>query len=140
MRLNAWRIPITRQSIRTRASCIAAAALLAAAPIAAAQAQTVEQFYKGRTVDLLVSSAPGGIGDIASRLVARHLRRFIPGQPNIVVQNLPGQSGVVLTNRLYNTLPKTGEVIAFVERGPPQLAILGNPNAKFDPLRFTWLG
>jgi tripartite-type tricarboxylate transporter receptor subunit TctC len=118
---------------------VAAAGWLAD-PVSTARAQTVEEFYKGRTITLLVSSAPGGISDIASRLVARHLHRFIPGQPSIVVQNLPGQSGVILVNRMYNALPKTGEVIAFIERGPPQLAILGNPNVKFDPLRFTWLG
>src|SRR5262249_53870609 len=95
------------------------------AAIGTARAQSVEQFYKGRTVTLVVSSSPGGVSDIAGRLVARHLHRFIPGEPTIVVQNLPGQSGVILVNRLYNALPRTGEVIAFIERGPPQLAILG---------------
>ena len=64
-------------------------AALAAAPQPAA-AQSVEQFYRGRTVTLVVGTSPGGVNDLSSRLVARHLGRFIPGNPSIIVQNMPG--------------------------------------------------
>jgi tripartite-type tricarboxylate transporter receptor subunit TctC len=110
------------------------------AALSPARAQTVEQFYKGRTVSLIVGFAPGGINDIAGRLVARHLGRFIPGHPNVVVQNLPGAGGLVTANRLYNTAEKDGSVIAGLGRAVPQLAIQGFPNASFEPLKFTWLG
>src|SRR5882672_9324361 len=105
-----------------------------------ASAQSVEQFYKGRTVTMLVGTSPGGINDISARLVARHLGRFIPGGPSIVVQNNPGGGGLVTANRLYVNSEKDGTVLAKLERAVPQLAIQGNPNAQFDPARFTWLG
>jgi tripartite-type tricarboxylate transporter receptor subunit TctC len=103
-------------------------------------AQSVEQFYRGRTIAMLVGSAPGGINDISARLVARHLGRFIPGHPGIVVQNNPGAGGLVTANRLYFNSDKDGATLAKLERAVPQLAIQGHPNATFDPARFTWLG
>ena len=103
-------------------------------------AQAGQPFYKGRTITLIVPTSPGGINDLAARLVARHLGRFIPGNPNIVVENVPGGGGIVAANRLYNTTEKDGLTIAIIQRGTPQLAIEGNPNAKFDPLKLTWLG
>jgi tripartite-type tricarboxylate transporter receptor subunit TctC len=105
-----------------------------------AAAQSVEQFYRGRTITLLVGTSPGGINDISSRLVARHLGRFIPGNPSIVVQNLPGGGGLVTANRIYNAAERDGSVFAKLERAVPQLAIQGNRNANFDPSKFTWLG
>jgi|SRR5690242_11715347 len=108
--------------------------------ISSARAESVESFYKGRTVTMLVGQAPGGINDISARLAAKYLSRFIPGNPNIVVQNNPGAGGLITANRLYNTVEKDGSVIAKLERAVPQLAIEGNPNAHFDPRKFVWLG
>jgi tripartite-type tricarboxylate transporter receptor subunit TctC len=105
-----------------------------------AAAQSVESFYRGRTVTMLVGTAPGGINDISARLVARHLSRFLPGNPTIVVQNNPGGGGLVTANRLYVNSDKDGSVLAKLERAVPQLAIQGNTNAQFDPAKFTWLG
>jgi tripartite-type tricarboxylate transporter receptor subunit TctC len=105
-----------------------------------AAAQTVEQFYKGRAVTMLVGTAPGGINDISARLVARHLGGFIPGNSTFVVQNNPGSGGLVSANRLYNSAEKDGSVIAKLERAVPQLQIQGDKNASFDPLKFNWLG
>jgi tripartite-type tricarboxylate transporter receptor subunit TctC len=117
---------------------IAALGIVLASPPAAGQ--TVEQFYKGRSVTMLVGTAPGGINDISARLVARHLGRFIPGNPSFVVQNNPGSGGLVTANRLYNSAEKDGSVIAKIERAVPQLQIQGDRNASFDPVKFTWLG
>src|SRR6266576_399774 len=105
-----------------------------------ATAQSVESFYRGRTVTMLVGTAPGGINDISARLVARHLGRFIPGNPAIVVQNNPGAGGLVTGNRLYNNVEMDGTVLAKFERAVPQLAIQGDHNAQFDPMKFVWLG
>jgi tripartite-type tricarboxylate transporter receptor subunit TctC len=102
--------------------------------------QSVEQFYRGRTVTLVVGTSPGGINDISARLVARHLGRFIPGNPTIIVQNVPGGGGLVTANRIFNASERDGSVIAKLERAVPQLAIQGNSNANFDPMKFTWLG
>src|SRR5207247_5549303 len=103
-------------------------------------AQSVEQFYKGRTITMLVGTSPGGINDISARLVARHFGRFVPGNPSMVVQNNPGAGGLVTANRLYNNVEKDGTVLAKFERAVPQLAIQGDPNAQFDPMKFLWLG
>jgi tripartite-type tricarboxylate transporter receptor subunit TctC len=108
--------------------------------IADVRAQSVEQFYKGRSITMLVGNSPGGINDISARLVARHLGRFVPGNPSVVVQNNPGAGGVITANRLYHNAEKDGTVLAKFERAVPQLAIQGDPNAQFDPMKFLWLG
>jgi tripartite-type tricarboxylate transporter receptor subunit TctC len=117
--------------------CGMAMALSAAQPAAA---QSVEQFYKGKTVTILVGSSPGGINDLTARFAARHLTRFIPGNPNIVVQNTPGGGGLVTANRIYNNSERDGTVLAKLERATPQLAVMGNAQVQFDPLKFVWLG
>jgi tripartite-type tricarboxylate transporter receptor subunit TctC len=105
-----------------------------------AAAQTVEQFYRGRSINFAVASAPGGINDLLARLIARHLGKHIPGNPSLVVQNQQGASGLSLANRIYFAAEKDGTSIAILERGTPQLAIQGDPNARFDPLKMNWLG
>jgi tripartite-type tricarboxylate transporter receptor subunit TctC len=105
-----------------------------------AAAQSVEQFYKSRPITMLVGTAPGGINDISARLVAKHLGRFIPGNPNIVVQNNPGAGGLVTANRLFNNAERDGSVLAKFERAVPQLQIQGDPNAQFESTKFVWLG
>src|SRR5215831_13878058 len=77
-----------------------------------AAAQSVDPFYKGRTITMLVGTSPGGINDISARLVARHLSRFIAGNPTIIVQNNPGGGGLATANRLYFNSDKDGSVIA----------------------------
>ena len=129
-------------SARLRAALLLLVCGLCCGPPAASQAgaQSVESFYKGRTVTMLVGTSPGGINDISARLVARHLSRFIAGNPAIIVQNNPGGGGLVTANRLYFNSDKDGSVLAKLERAVPQLAIQGHPNAQFDPTKFTWLG
>ena len=122
-----------------RIECLAIVASLALLTQPAG-AQTVEQFYKGRSITLLVGVAPGGINDLSARLVARHLGRFIPGNPTFVVQNSPGAGGISAANRLFNDAAKDGSFIAKIERAVPQLAIQGDKNASFDPVKLTWLG
>ncbi len=116
------------------------AAFAVAALSFAARAQTVEQFYKGRTVHLIVPTSPGGNYDLNARLVSRHLGRFIPGNPAVVAQNIPDAGGMLVANRLANTTERDGATIAIMERGTPQLPYEGDSNAKYDPLKFNWLG
>ena len=121
-----------------RTSALAALAIVLA-PVPAAHAQSVEQFYKGKTINVLVASRPGGINDIVARLTARHLGKHIPGNPALVVQNLHS-AGIALANRLYATPEKDGLTLGVLERATPQYALMGDPNARFDPLKMTWLG
>jgi tripartite-type tricarboxylate transporter receptor subunit TctC len=103
-------------------------------------AQSVEQFYDGKTVTLIIPSVTAGINDLSGRLVAKHLGRFIPGHPNVVPENRPTNGGLGLLNDFAAAAPRDGSVIAVVQRAVPQLAIQGDPQAKFDPQAFTWLG
>ena len=123
-----------------RGLALAVCIILGLAAVQPAVAQSVEQFYRGRTVTLVVGTSPGGINDLSSRVVARHLGRFIPGNPSIIVQNVPGAGGLVTANRVYNGSERDGSVLTKLERAVPQLAIQGNRNANFDPVKFTWLG
>jgi tripartite-type tricarboxylate transporter receptor subunit TctC len=125
----------------SRRTFSALSALAAFGPaFAPAVAQTVEQFYKGRTITILVPTSPGGNFDLNARLVARHLGRFVPGQPGVVVQNLPGAGGLLLANQFMNTRDRDGLTIGVMERGTPQMAYEGDANARFDPLKFNWIG
>ena len=114
-----------------------AACIACARPGAAAQ--TAEQFYKGKTINFLVASVPGGVNDLTARLISRHLGKHIPGNPNYRGAE-PAVVRARAANRIYNTPDKDGLLIGIVERGVPQVAIMGDPNARFDPLKITWLG
>ncbi|HWP26056.1 MAG TPA: tripartite tricarboxylate transporter substrate-binding protein [Xanthobacteraceae bacterium] len=105
-----------------------------------AAAQTPEQFYKGKTVDVVIGYPPGGSNDTFGRLLARHLGKHIPGNPTVVPKNMPGAGSFVSVNNMYNTLPKDGTQIAI---GAPTIAIdekLGTPNVRFKTAEFNWIG
>jgi tripartite-type tricarboxylate transporter receptor subunit TctC len=106
-----------------------------------AKADAVADFYRGKTVTLVVGYGPGGGYDVYARLVGRHLGRHIPGNPNVVVQNMPGAGSLRAVNWLYNLAPRDGTAIAHFARNMPLMGMLGtNSNAQFDPRRFNWLG
>ena len=122
---------------------LAALAVAAVSLPTAGQAQTdpVAGFYKGKNVQLLIGAAPGGGFDISGRLMARFMGKYIPGEPNIVPQNMQGAGGLRMANTLANTLPKDGTVFGIHVRGIIQQPMLGDPAAKFDPLTgMTWIG
>jgi tripartite-type tricarboxylate transporter receptor subunit TctC len=119
---------------------LSAAAMATAGVARGAAAQGVAEFYRGRTITLIIPTAPGGINNLAGRLVARHLGRFIPGTPAITAENREQGGGLALANSFANGAPKDGTVIANVQRAVPQLAIQGERAARFDPLALTWLG
>jgi tripartite-type tricarboxylate transporter receptor subunit TctC len=106
-----------------------------------AGADAVADFYKGRTITLIVGYGPGGGYDLFARLMARHLGRHMPGNPAVVVQNMPGAGSLRATNYLYTVAPRDGTTIGSFARDMPLLAILrANAAAVFDPRKFTWLG
>ena len=119
----------------------AALLLFVVAMATPARADPVADFYRGRTITLVVGYGPSGGYDLFGRMVARHLGRHIPGNPAIVVQNMPGAGSLRATNWLYAVAPRDGSVFGIIARDMPMLAILGtNPAATFDPRKFTWLG
>jgi tripartite-type tricarboxylate transporter receptor subunit TctC len=113
-------------------------AVLLAQPAAA---QTAEEFYKGKALTLVVGNGPGGGFDVFGRLLARYIGRYVPGNPSVVVQNMPGAGSLVAANYLYNVAPKDGTSFGLIARNMPLLGLLGNnSNVRFDPHKFTWLG
>jgi tripartite-type tricarboxylate transporter receptor subunit TctC len=118
------------------------AALFASALVGAGHgyAQTPEQFYKGKTIFLYVGEAEGGGYDTWGRLVAKHMKDHIPGNPNIVPQNVPGAGGLLALNQIANTAPKDGTVFGIVNRGMPFEPLLGGESTHFDPRKLNWIG
>ena len=115
-----------------------AAAILALG--AAGQAQSPADFYKGKNVDLTIGYSAGGGYDVYARLLARHMGRFIPGNPAIVPKNMPGAGSLGLANWLYNVAPKDGTAFGTIGRGTAFDPLLGSTKAQFDAAKFNWLG
>jgi tripartite-type tricarboxylate transporter receptor subunit TctC len=116
-----------------------AAVALALAP-ATATAQTPAEFYKGKQITLLVSHPAGGGYDTYARFYGRHLGRLMAGNPNIVVQNMPGAAGVAMTNHLFHQAAKDGTVIG-LGAGPLATApLMGAVGARYDARQLSWIG
>lgn len=113
---------------------------IAALCAGSALAQSPADFYRAKTVTLVVGYAPGGGYDIYTRLLARHLGNHIPGAPAVIVQNMPGAAGVVASNNIYVASPKDGTVVAAVDQNIPMFQLLGGKGVKYDATRFAWLG
>ena len=99
-------------------------------------------FYKGKQISLIVGYGPGGGYDVYGAACLPGISAaIIPGQPSIVVQNMPGAGSLVATNYLYRIAPKDGSVFGIFARNMPLVGLLGTKqNVQFDPVRFTWLG
>src|SRR5580658_7462955 len=106
-----------------------------------ARADTVADFYKGKLIRVVVGFGSGGGYDVYARLLSRHLGKHIPGNPTLVVQNMPGAGGVRAANFIYAAAPRDGTTIGIFSRDIPLIAVMGtNSGVQFDPRRFTWLG
>lgn len=125
-------MPIPRVSIGFIAGVVVALALAAGAQAA--------DFYKGKTIRLLVGYGPGGGPDFRARLVGRHLGKYIPGHPSIIVQNMPGGGGIVATNFLFNVAKPDGLVLSNVARGPFMMQLGQRVGVKYDMPKFLWIG
>jgi tripartite-type tricarboxylate transporter receptor subunit TctC len=110
--------------------------------IAPASAQSVESFYKGKRLTMLVGSAVGGGYDAYARFVGRHLGRFIPGNPVFVVQNMPGAAGAVAASNLYNVAARDGTVMEMFQRETLIAPLLESRNIenRYEARKFNWLG
>jgi len=107
---------------------------------AAAADDKVADFYRGKTVRLIVGFSAGGGYDAYSRLIGRHLHKHIPGNPSIVVDNMAGAGSVILANHMYNAAPKDGTVIGNFSGQIILEQLFGNPAVQFDLAKFRFLG
>jgi tripartite-type tricarboxylate transporter receptor subunit TctC len=105
----------------------------------AAHAQAPD-FYKAKQIQLIVGYEAGNDYDLGARMLAKYLARHLPGQPTIIVQNMPQAAGVVAANSLYVRAPRDGTVLASISRNLASQAVMGQSNIEADPRRFIWLG
>jgi tripartite-type tricarboxylate transporter receptor subunit TctC len=128
---------------RQRTLAGVAAIVLAGSLTSAAQAQSAEEFFRGKKdLNLITSSAVGGGYDSYSRLLAHHMSKYLPGNPTIVVQNMLGGGGIRAANYIYNVAPRDGTTFGLIDRGMPTAPLLyaDKSQARFDAVKFTWIG
>src|SRR5262245_64453710 len=117
------------------AALVASLALLALAP-AAAQGPSLA----GKTVTMIIGFGPGGGYDAWGRVMARHIGKQLPGNPNVVPQNMPGGGSFNAANHIYTIAPKDGSALGIIARDAALGPLTGAPGARFDPLKISWIG
>jgi tripartite-type tricarboxylate transporter receptor subunit TctC len=122
-----------RRIVRTLIASLAFAAL-------AMPSVRADSPYEGKTVTIITSTGVGGVYDLTARVIARHMGRFIPGNPTVIVQNMPGGGNVLATNYMYNIAPKDGLTIASIHNAMPLHQVLDGRGVRFDAAKFNWLG
>jgi tripartite-type tricarboxylate transporter receptor subunit TctC len=124
-----------------RGVAVAAVPLVAIVSLAAeAEAQTPEQFYRGKSIDFIIGYPPGGSNDVWGRLIAHHIGKHIPGKPAVVPKNTPGAGSFLAINQVYAAAPKDGTVIAI---GAPTAVLdekLGSQSVRFKTAELNWVG
>jgi tripartite-type tricarboxylate transporter receptor subunit TctC len=126
-----------------RTLSIAAAALTVAAlalPSPASAQQSVEQFYKGKNINLYIGFTPGGTYDLFGRMVARYLGKHIPGQPTVIAQSMPGAGSFKAANFVYAVAPKDGTALGIVSQTVALEEALGTPGIQYKSAEFNWIG
>src|SRR5215813_6993070 len=114
------------------------AGLIAAAPLGASTAQ--EPFYKGKQIRIIISAGVSGGYNEYARLLAAHMGSHIAGKPDFIVQSMPGAGGLLATNYLYAQAPQDGTTLGLIHSSVPLAPLFGTQGARFDPLKFHWLG
>ncbi len=123
-----------------RLGLVCASLLAASVSLTNACAESVEEFYKGRQVTVIVTGATGSIYDLSARLVTRYMSEYLPGKPTMVVKMMTGGGHLIGTNWLYNVAPRDGSVLASIGEAIPLTQVLEPEKVKFDVSKFNWLG
>jgi tripartite-type tricarboxylate transporter receptor subunit TctC len=105
-----------------------------------AHAQSAQEFYKKKQIRMIIGHEAGNDYDLAGRFLARYLAKHIPGEPAIIVQNMPAAASIAAANFLYAQAPRDGTVIGSFSRNLPSQARMAQTNVEADPRRFNWLG
>lgn len=109
-------------------------------PGAAARAQSVESFYRGKTINMVIGYPPAGANDVYARMVARHLGKFIPGNPSIVPRNMPGAGSLLAASNIFNIAPQDGTTLGLLVPTLPLDEKLGGAAIKYRSASFNWIG
>lgn len=106
----------------------------------AATAQSVGQFYQGKTLRMIVGTSAGGEYDTWARLLAKHMPKHILGQPTFVTQNMPGAGGILAGNFIFNVAPRDGTLMGTFSRNTPYQYLMKEKGIQFEPAKFNWIG
>lgn len=131
-------MPMMR-AIRATAAVLSLLAATAGAP-ASGRAQSVESFYRGKTITIIIGYATGGAPDVFARLVARHIGNYVPGNPSVIARNMPGAGSILAANYIFNIAPKDGTILGLVAPTIPLEETLGSSASKYKALGFYWIG
>ena len=137
-RATRWHLPISSRSCP--AAPLLVALVAAWLPCRPAAAQPVADFYRGKTISLLIGVGAGGEYDLQARLVAKYISRYIPGHPTVVAENMTGASGLKMFNYLATVAPHDGTYMGMIQNGLPALQAVGLAGVQFDAAKFNWLG
>ncbi len=118
------------------------AAILASAIVASASAHAdaIADFYRGKTMQMIIATSPGGDYDTRGRLLARHMARLIPGEPTIIPQNMPGGVGIAAANHMANAAPRDGTMLHMLMQNMPAHQAIGGQGVKFDTRKLIFIG
>jgi tripartite-type tricarboxylate transporter receptor subunit TctC len=119
-------------------SCVAL--LIVVATPGSVSAQPVETFYQGKTINLIIGYPTAGAPDVYARLVARHLGKYIPGNPSIIARNMPGAGSLLAANHIYNVAPRDGTTLGLTAPTLPLEELLGSTASKYKAAQFRWIG
>jgi tripartite-type tricarboxylate transporter receptor subunit TctC len=119
------------------AGLASAIALLASVP---ASAQSVEAFYKGKSINFIIGYPAAGAPDTYARLVSRHLGKYIPGNPAVIARNMPGAGSLLAANHLFNNAARDGTTLGITSPTIPLEETLGAPQSKYKAAQFNWIG
>lgn len=125
----AW-VPAAKAAVLLSATCWASLC----------QAQSVADFYSGKTIRMYITGAVGDSYDTNGRLIARHITKYIPGNPTIIVENMPGASGRNVANRMYNVAPKDGTALGLMHQTLPYAQLVRESGIRFESEKFGWIG
>lgn len=126
--------------MRANAPAAFAMTLALAGSACAAHAESVADFYKGKTMSMVISSGAGGGYDALARTVSRHIGKHIPGAPGVVPRNMPGAGGIIATKHLYTQAARDGSVMGIVQNNAPLEPLFGTKEADYDSTKLNWIG
>ncbi len=126
---------MSQQMFRT----VLALALLAASGVSS-RAQSVAEFYRGKTATMMIGVSAGGEYDLQARLIARHIGKYIPGNPTFIAQNMTGAGGIIMASHLYAIAPQDGTAVGVIQNGFPAMQAIGKRKVAFESARFHWIG
>jgi tripartite-type tricarboxylate transporter receptor subunit TctC len=104
------------------------------------EVRAADDYFRGKTITIVIPIGPGGAYDAYARLISRHLGKYLPGEPTIIARNMPGAGGIIASNYLYNVAPQDGTALTIITSSFANEDVFGNPQIKYNARRFLAIG